>query len=629
MRFTVRAGIVAFCCASASPACAGQGDRPPAGEDLSSLSIEQLANIQVRSASKRPEPLSGAPAAIFVITGKDIENSGATSLPEALRLAPNLNVQQIDASQYAIAARGFNGIQAGNKLLVLIDGRSIYTPLADNVIWQLHQPLVEDIQQVEVISGPGGTLYGPNAVNGVINISTKDAQETLGALVRGTAGSGERTAAARYGFAIGGGAARIYADYSDREGLPSTLQRRIDDSYRAWQGGFRSDFGGATDHFTFQGDLFHATDRQFRADHANAHNLLGRWSHSLGSSASFQFQSYYDWYSSDVSLVRESLSTFDNEVQFNLTSGSHQIVTGAGVRTTKDLFINNLNAFELDPESRRLWVYNAFVQDRFALSPRLSLIAGVKAEKSSFVGWQLLPNVRIAYQPNQRTLLWAAVSRAVRTPSRIDRQLEFLPVVAPSTDFGVEKLLAFETGYRGEPSSWLSLSVNLFYNIYHDLRTTEFLNGSTIPIELLNGREARTYGIEAWAKAQVTPWWRLSFGASTLHKNSHVTDDRFDLQPRNSLGADPHWQVLASSDADLTQKLHLTLDVRDVGRLDLPPAVPGYVEAGGQLGYDLTDAIQLFVAARNLLHHTHLENGDPAAAQLARRTIYAGARARF
>jgi iron complex outermembrane recepter protein len=288
-----------------------------------------------------------------------------------------------------------------------------------------------------------------------------------------------------------------------------------------------------------------------------------------------------------------------------------------------------LNAFELNPETRRLWVYNVFAQDRFALSPTLSVIAGVKAEKSSFVGWQLLPNLRLSYQPNDRTLFWAAVSRAVRTPSRIDRQLQLLPIVAPSVNFDVERLVALETGYRGEPASWLSLSVNLFYNFYDQLRTTEFLNGISIPIELLNGRKGTSYGVEAWAKAQVTPWWRLSLGGSTLHKNFHVIGNRTDLQPRNSLGADPHWQLVGSSDMDLTQRLRLTLEVRGVGALDLPPAVPAYVEAGGQLSYQLRDGIELFLAGRNLLHRTHLENGDPSAAQLARRTLFAGARARF
>jgi iron complex outermembrane receptor protein len=625
----MRAGAGALCALSSILIWTGRANAEEQ-PDLANLSIEQLAQIKVTSASKQLEPLSSAPAALYVITGQDIQDSGVTSLPEALRLAPNLNVQQVDASQYAIAARGFNGIQAGNKLLVLIDGRSVYTPLADNVLWTLHQPLLEDIQQVEVISGPGGTLYGPNAVNGVINVTTKDAQETLGGLVRGTAGANERSAAARYGFALGSaGAMRVYANYLSRDGLPAGSGNRIDDSFHGLQAGFRSDFEGAFDHLTIQGDLFHATDEMLTGDDANAHNLLARWSHALGPGASFQLQSYYDWYKTDATLVRNSLSTIDNEAQLNLSAGAHEIVAGAGVRTTKDRFVNDLNPFELNPESRRLWVYNAFAQDRFSLTPELSLIGGVKLEKTSFVGWQVLPNVRLAYQPNARTLFWAAVSKAVRTPSRIDRQLEFLPILAPSTDFVAEKLVALEAGYRGEPASWLSLSINVFYNFYDDLRTTEFLDGQTIPIELLNGRKGTTWGVEAWGKAQVTPWWRLSLGATTLHKDLHVIDDRVDLQPRNSLGADPKWQAVASSDMDLSPRLKLTLDARAVGPLDLPPDVDGYVEAGGQLSYDLTDSVELFVAGRNLIQRTHRENGDAGSAQLARRTIYAGTRLRF
>jgi iron complex outermembrane receptor protein len=629
MRLTIPIGACALCGVLASPATAQQLASASDQPDLSNLSIEQLAQLPVTSASKREEPLSSAPAALYVITSDDILSSGASSLPEALRLAPNLNVQQVDSNQYAIAARGFNGIQAGNKLLVLIDGRSIYTTLADNVLWNLHQPLLEDIQQIEVISGPGGTLYGPNAVNGVINVTTKDARDTIGTLLRGTAGADERTAAIREGFAIGSGAIRFYADFDDRDGLPSRVASSLDNDFRSWQGGFRSDFGGEADHFTLQGDLFHATDDALAGDHLNAHNILGRWSHTLSPSASFQLQSYYDWYKTDVTKVVNSLATFDNEAQVNLAAGANQIVAGAGVRMTKDLFINNLNAFELSPESRRLWIYNVFAQDKLALTPELALIAGVKLERSSFVGWQLLPNLRIAYQPSPRALFWAAVSKAVRTPSRIDRNLEFLPFVPPSTDFDSEKLVALEAGYRGEPAPWLSLSVNVFYNFYSDLRTTESLTDQVFPIELLNGRKGTDYGIEAWGKAQVTPWWRLSLGVTTLHKNFHVVDSRVDLQPRNSLGADPHWQVIASSDMDLTPKLRLTLDARDVGPLDLPPAVPGYVEAGGRLAYELSDKIELFLAGRNLLHRTHLENGDPSAARLVKRSLFAGTRLRF
>ena len=206
---------------------------------------------------------------------------------------------------------------------MLIDGRSIYTPLADNVIWELHQPLLEDVQQIEVISGPGGTLYGPNAVNGVVTVATKSAQDTIGGLVRGTVGPNERSAAARYGFSLGSaGAMRVSANWLDREGLPGGIGPDADDDFRGWQAGFRADLGGETDAVMLKGNLFHATDDLLDGDRLNAHSLNARWSHVLGPNASFVFQSLYDWYKRDVTHVRDSLSTFENSAQLNLRAGA-------------------------------------------------------------------------------------------------------------------------------------------------------------------------------------------------------------------------------------------------------------------------------------------------------------------
>ena len=597
--------------------------------DLANLSIEQLAQIEVRSASKREEPLSAAPAALYVITPDDILSSGATSIPEVLRLAPNLQVQQIDASNYSISARGFNGAQAGNKLLALIDGRTIYTPLASSIFWNLHWPLLEDINQIEVISGPGGTLYGPNAVNGVINITTKDAQDTLGALVRGTAGPDEQTVGARYGFTLGAkGAMRIYADWHNADGLPSgeLVGNPANDGFRGWQTGFRADFAGEADHFTVQGELFRDKAETLPGDGAHGHNVLARWTHTMSASSSFQLQAYYDFFKRQFTLADDSLSTFDVEGQLNLTAGPHDIVAGAGARTTHDLFVNELNIFQLVPPRRRLWVGNGFIQDHWRLSRDVSLIAGMKLESSSFSGLQFLPNLRIAWQPNDRNLLWAAVSRAVRTPSRIDRQLQALPFLAPSPDFDSEKLIAVEAGYRGQASRWASFSVNGFVNFYDDLRTTEFVDGH---FQLLNGATGKTYGVEAWGTAQLLPNWRVSLGASTLFKDLHDKPGHTELIPRNSRGSDPKWQVLGRSELDITPRLQLTVDARAVARLRRDPEVPGYVEAGGELSYELTPTVDLFVAGRNLIHKTHFESDDPDAAQLAKRTVYGGARARF
>jgi len=614
------AAFVLLTSAAAAPASAQS-----LGE-LRNMSIDQLAQIEVRSASKREEPLSSAPAALYVITPDDILTSGATTLPEVLRLAPNLNVQQVDASQYAISARGFNGVQAGNKVLALIDGRTIYTPLGSSVLWNLHFPMVEDLQQIEVISGPGGTLYGPNAVNGVINITSKDARDTIGTLVRGTAGADEITAAARQGFALGkSGALRVYADYHNADGLPAGLGA-VDDSYKGWQAGFRSDFDGEADHFTLQGDLFHTDANTLPGDGANGHNVLGRWTRTLSPTSSFQVQAYYDYFKREFTDVLDSLQTMDAEGQFNTVVGRHDLVAGVGVRTTRDHFVNDLNIFNLNPESRRLWTSNIFAQDRFHLSDELALIAGVKVERSTFTGWQVLPNLRLAWQPNQRNLVWAAVSRAVRTPSRIDRQLEAPPFLVASPDFESEKLVAVELGYRGQPTSTTSISINGFVNFYDDLRTTEFINGS---FKLENGSQGQTYGIEAWGNAQFAPWWRVALGVSTLWKDLHDKPGHTELIPRNSLGNDPAWQVVGRSDFDLARRLHLNLRARAVGPIKQAPRIDSYVEMGGELAWDATSRIDLFIAGRNLLHETHEESNDPSSAQLAKRMVYAGVRARF
>ena len=626
-------GACALTLSLSSEALAAEADDPvaetPQGEDLSELSIEQLAQVTVRSASKREESLGAAPAALYVVTGGEIEDAGVTSLPEALRLAPNLSVQQVDAYQYSISARGFNGIQAGNKVLALIDGRTIYTPLASTVFWNHHWPLLEDVEQIEVISGPGGTLYGPNAVNGVINVTTRDAQDTLGILARGTAGPDEATAAARYGFAIGGeGAARVYVNWHEANELPTGIGSRSDDDYRGWQAGFRTDFVSDLDHFTVQGDLFRTDGETLEGDGARGHYLLARWGRTLSPTSSLQLQAYYDYFRRDVLLVDDEVRTIDAEAQFNTTLGSHDIVAGGGVRTTRDSFSNELNAFVLNPVSRRLWVYNGFVQDHFRLSDQLALIAGVKVERSTFSGWEFLPNLRLAWQPNSENLLWAAVSRAVRTPSRIDRQLEAPPFLGAAVNFRSEKLVAVEAGYRGQPSRTFSLSVNGFVNFYDDLRTTEFTGGIPL-IELRNNYKGKTYGIEAWGGAQVAPRWQLQLGVSTLWKDIREVNGADDLAPRNSLGNDPKWQVVGRSDFELSPRLRLNLNARAVGRIEQAPQIGSYVEAGGELSYRVRQGVDLFVAGRNLLHKYHVESNDPEQGQLARRTITAGARARF
>jgi len=614
---------------SPGPALAqGDDDSPPPIEELSRLSIEELAQVQVTSVSKRAEPLSEAPAALYVITQDEISRSPATSLPQLLRQAPNLDVQRINSRQYAISARGFNGYETANKLLARIDGRSIYSTLAAQIFWELHNPILEDLQQIEVVSGPGGTLYGPNAVNGVINIVSKSALDTIGGLARGTAAANERTAALRYGVPIGeNGAIRVYGNYFDREGLPAGAAGDADDDFSGVQAGFRMDIGSGADRFTLQGDIFDTDTDLVEGDGESGHNLLARWTRNLGDASSIQVQGYYDDFERKYLLVTDRLETFDLEAQLNTRTGVHDLVIGVGARTTKDLFVNNLNPFRLTPESERLWIVNGFVQDTISLTPRLNLVVGTKLENSSFAGLELLPSLRLAWRPGDTGLLWSAVSRAVRTPTRIDRDLNFLPILATADDFRSEKLWAIEAGYRGQPTPTTQLSINLFYNIYHDLRTTELTNGG-LPIRLSNGLDGNTWGVEAWVTQQLTPWWRLRAGVATLGKDFQVKEGRVDLAQEESAGNDPDYRLSARSQIDLAPNVDLDIGVRAADDLERPE-VSSYVEADARLGWRATDRFEVFLAGTNLLRDSHDESAYDNSGQLVERSVHLGTRVRF
>lgn len=597
-------------------------------QDLSNLSIEELAQLPVRSASKQEEPLSAAPTALYVITADDLHRSNATSLPEALRLAPNLQVQRTNSREYAISARGFNGVETANKMLLLLDGRTGYSTLHSGIFWELHSPLLEDVAQIEVVSGPGGTLFGPNAVNGVINIVHKDATETIGLLARATGGDEERTAAARFGLAIGETAAvRVYANYFDREDLPDGPGADVHDGIRGWQAGFRADAGSDASRFTLSGDIFDNETFLLAGDGNHGHNLLARWRGTAGEDVAFQLQGYYDYFKRRQLLTDDSLETFDFEGQVNLDSGGHAVVAGAGIRTTRDEFINNLNFFAIDPPRKRLWIFNGFVQDRFTLAPGLSVVAGIKLERSSFSGLEVLPNLRLAWQPSDKALLWAAVSRAVRTPSRVDRQLMAGTFLATAPAFQSEKLVAFELGYRGQPGPATAMSVSLFYNRYDEVRSLDSTNGG-FPLRLANDVRGSTYGVEAWGNQQLTNWWRLGAGAALLGKDFENRPGGLDLATFEATGDDPEYQLQLRSQMDLPHGFSLDLGLRAVDGLERT-GIPGYAEAEARIGWRVSEQVELYAMGGDLLHDTHLESGDTDRAQRVERSVRLGARLRF
>lgn len=600
----------------------------PDPQDLSALSIEELARIPVRAASKRSEPLSSVPNAAYVITNDDIVRTASNSLPEVLRQAPNLQVQRVNTTQYAISSRGFGGFEPANKLLVLIDGRSVYSTLHSGVFWELHAPLIEDIAQIEVIGGPGGTLYGPNAVNGVISVVTKDARDTLGGLVSGTAGAREQLLGGRYGVKIGDSAAlRVYGNWFAREDSRSGIGPNVDDSIRGWQAGFRADIAGEASHVTVQGDVFDNSTYKVAGEGNRGRNLLARWTRDMSDSSQFQLQGYYDYFQRRDLMTVDVLETFDLESQFNITSGAHNLVIGAGARTTRDRFTNNLNSFQLDPRGKRLWIGNGFVQDRFALSKRLSVTAGLKIEGSSYTGLELLPSLRLAFQPGDNHLLWAAMSRAVRTPSRIDRDLMDPVILARAPDFTSEKLIAFEGGYRGQPGQATALSVSLFYNLYTDLRSAKFI-GTPLPLQLANDLRGNVFGIEGQVTQQLLPWWRVTASAMWMRKQFRLRTGQVDLTAGASLGQDPDYQLSLRSQMRLPGGIVFDAGLRAIDGLDTP-RLKGYVEGDARLALTLTDKVEIFIAGENLLHAYHYESNDVQRTQKIGRSVWAGTRLRF
>jgi iron complex outermembrane receptor protein len=426
----------------------------------------------------------------------------------------------------------------------------------------------------------------------------------------------------------GSGALRFYGNYHDRENLPVGVGFPGDDAFRGWQVGFRGDVDSGQDQLTLQGDLFRNKAELVEGDGNRGFNLLGRWSRTLSPKASVELQAYYDKFRRDFILVQDSLETLDVEGQVTLNAGRHNLVAGAGLRTTRDEFINNLNAFQLDPSSKRLWIGNAFIQDRVDLGGGVSIIPGIKIERSTFTGWQALPSIRLAWQADQNHLLWSALSRAVRTPSRIDRSLSNPPLLTPATGFQSEKLIALEGGYRGQPLANATVSATIFHNWYDDIRSTELTNGA-LPIQLRNGIRGRTWGIEAWSTVQLMESWRLSIGGTRLWKDFEVKDDRVDLANLAAVGNDPRWQINAGTQVDLRDDLQLTLNGRWIGSVDTARRIPSYVEASGRLAFAVTDLLELFVAGRNLLRATHLESNDRDQGQRAQRSVVAGTRLRF
>ncbi len=600
--------------------------------ELSDLSLEELSQVEITSVSKRPEPLGNAAAAVYVITSDDILRSGVTSLPEALRLAPNLEVARVDAQTYNISARGMNSVNASNKLLVLVDGRSIYTPFFTNVFWDQQTVMLDDIERIEVISGPGGTLYGSNAVNGVINIITKSSADTQGGLIDAKVGNVVQRGDGRYGGKLGdAGTYRVYAlgfgeGHTDRQDGSSVM-----DAWNGKQAGFRSDFKALGGAFTVQGD-FYENLIDTPGGRRNGGNLLGRFStRVLGSS--LEVQAYYDeqdraTVDANGGRATEKLRTFDVQAQDVVAFGAHHIVWGVGQRTWVDRFTNTANPFVLVPESQTLNLTNVFAQDTIAVRNDVSLTLGTKFEYSDFTGWEVMPSARAGWRVDPRNFVWGAISRAVRTPSRLERDLTAPGIVNPSPDFESEKLIAYETGWRSQLTPHASLSVSLFYNDYTDLRTTKPNPVTFLPVTFGNGWEGHTYGADVWGSVNPLSWWRLDAGFEVLRKRFHLKPGEVDIAGiQTVLGHDPGHQIFVHSYMDVAPNVQLYIALRQVAALS-DVGVPAYFEADLRLAWRVRPNLELSIAGYNLVHAHHAEATAPPIQEIPR-SGYVGARWSF
>jgi iron complex outermembrane receptor protein len=602
---------------------------PPA-TDFKRLSLDELLQIEVTSVSRRPEQLFESASAIQVITAEDIRRSGATNLPEALRLASNLHVAQIDARQWAISARGFNSTSS-NKLLVLIDGRAVYTPLYAGVFWDVQDVLLEDIDRIEIISGPGATLWGSNAVNGVINITTKSAKDTQGLLAEGSVGSELRAGGAvRYGASLGEQAhLRGYGKYSDRD--QSTLPSGADapDDWHLGQSGFRLDWQRSpADVVTVQGDLYSGRGTQAAPGtiELGGGNLTGRWTHTFSENTDVSVQVYYDRTHRLVpGSFAEDLDTYNADVQYSTRlAAKHQIVSGFGYRASKDDVTSSATLAFLPAKITR-HLFNGFVQDEILLNPQLHITVGTKVEHNDYTGVEVQPSGRLSWLPRERQTLWGAVSRAVRSPSRIDREF-YSPARAPyllagGPDFKSEGLVAYELGYRAQVYEQLAISIATFYNVYDDIRSLEPLNPpAPVPLVIANGQEGTSYGAELTADLRITDWWQLLVGYNGLHLRLTPKSGSNDRTFGSTESHDPVHQGFIRQSLDLPGRVQLDLRFRAVGEI-ANQSVPAFGELGGRLAWQATPQLELALVGQNLLQDHHPEFGAATSRREIERSI--------
>jgi iron complex outermembrane receptor protein len=612
--------------------------------DLADLTLEELMDveIEVTSVARKPQKLSEAAAAIYVLTGDDIRRSGVTSIPEAFRLVPGMHVARVDANKWAISSRGFDG-RIANKLLVLVDGRSVYTPVFTGVLWETQDMVLDDIERIEVIRGPGGTLWGANAVNGVINIITKSAKETQGGLLSVGGGTEERAfGTVRYGGKLSADAYyRVYAKYFDRDGLVDAFGAEAYNDWDMRRTGFRIDWDVSdASALTFQGDCYDGDAHQTVLLPAAAPpfaravnddfdlsggNLVVRWKRSLDQDSDLALQAYYSRRDRCEVLFDATIDIADVDFQHRFPLGTrHDLLWGIGLRLISDE-VEGRSAMAFDPASATDLLYSAFVQDEIALVPdRLALTIGSKFEHNEYTGFEVQPSVRLAWTPTARDTVWAAVSRAVRTPCRSERVIWYtqpgtadglFPTFIGNEDFDTEELLAWELGCRISATDRVSVDLATFYNVYDNLGGTQlglpFLEQSpwphmVLPLYTGNYGEGETYGFELATDIDVSHWWHLRTGYSLLKMDIGPKPDAGPGAMVRGDGESPEQMAFVHSSMNIPGNVELDV----IGRyVDAVPAIDigSYFELDIRLGWKPTRNLELFVVGQNLLKDEHAE----------------------
>ncbi|MCK6417732.1 MAG: TonB-dependent receptor [Alphaproteobacteria bacterium] len=604
--------------------------------DYFEMPLEQLLSTKVLSVSKQYQNVSDSPAAVYIITQDDILRSGVRSIADALRMAPGVQVAQSDTNSWAISIRGFNSITA-NKLLVMIDGRTVYNPLFAGTYWEIQDLFLEDIDRIEVVRGPGGALWSANAVNGIIHVITKHSSETQKDLVTGLYGNEEEgTLSGRYGNRFqGDNFYRAYAKHTRRDSSRSPAGGQAYDEYRDSRSGFRIDWDR---NITLQGDIYHNDSDQINSTpisvspfalieeetiESKGANLLSRWEMDQTDGSSFSIQSYLDYTRRDQLLLKDERVIMDVESQYNLVPmGRHSLIFGGGYRMSYD-DLGNSNVISFHPASRRDDLFSAFLHDEITLVPETwFLTLSSKAEHNDYTGFEFQPSARLQWHPDIDQTLWLAVTRAVRTPSRLERDLDLTTnylgttpptevILSANKSFDTEKMIAYEAGYRRQITPDLAVDLAVFYTDYNDLATVGFLPSSTgtLAIQAINGMTAETYGAEIVSSWNINSQFKVTGSYSFLDLSAHVEHSNgFDLETAEGLS--PHHQASLRASWNIRRDLTLDGSIYYVDQLH-ENDVDDYTRLDLNLGWQIEEGLRFNVTGQNLMDQSHREFSSP------------------